>query len=206
MSVAQVALQRLRHAHKTGRMYSSPEELDAVGLHLAHSWFLSQTPERPFEETFTWWRALGGPFAGDAEEHAAMRAAMFAEEVVQARSQVVLGFGAVWAELARHGEAEKVLSPHLEALLDEPERIAQPDLLNMVLFALMGLVAEDAQAYVEALGRVREKVGGHPLRPLHIVAPPGPTVAQLTYTRKFTSWDAVLAGLSAVLADLEARR
>lgn len=194
---------RLKHAVKTARMWGSPEELEAAGRHFAHVWLATRTPGWRFEQTHALWRALGGPFADDADEHAVMRSRMWAEREADARVQVVSGYLVVWTGLERHPVREAAVGPWLEHLLDFPEEAGTPDLLNMVLFSLMGFVAASPQAYVEALAAERERVGGHPLRPFHIVGARGPSDAGLTYTRNFTTWDRVASGLSQVLAQLE---
>ena len=95
------------------------------------------------------------------------------------------------------------MAPWIEALLDFPEQVGSPDRLNMVLFALMGFVAADPQRYVAALSLERHRIGGHELRALPVVAPPGPTEAALTYTRNFQSWARVTEGIIAVMKELE---
>jgi len=192
---------RLRHLAKTARMWGSPEELEAAATHFTHVWLASRGAWR-FEQTHGLWRTLGAPFAGDADEHALMRSRMYAEREAEARTQVVLGYASVWAELARNAERERRVGPWIEALLDDPSRAGKPDLLNIVLFSLMGFVAAEAPGFVRQLSAVRERVGGHELRGLHIVGQRGPSEAGLTYTRKFTTWDAVTGGIDAVLAHL----
>ncbi len=194
---------RLEQLRASARMWGSPEELEAVAQHFTHVLLASQRPAWSFDQTHALWRLWGAPFAGDAEEHALMRTRMYADKECDARTQVVLGFASVWAGLLRHPEREARVGPWLEALLDEPLKVGKPDLLNIVLFALMGFVAADAPAYVRRLSAVRDRVGGHELRPLHVVAARGPTEASLTYTRKFTTWDAVVQGLDRVLRHLD---
>ncbi len=198
-------LQRLRQLQKTARMWGSPEELECVALHLTHVLFAARASGWTLEQTFAAWHAQGGPFAADADEHAAMRSKLWGAEEELARSQVVQGFVVVWAGLERDPEREAAVGPWLEALLDGPQRAGTPDRLNMTLFTLMGFVAKDAARYVQALSLERHRVGGHELRPLPVVAPPGPTEAALTYTRNFTSWPRVIEGISAMLEVLEAR-
>lgn len=189
---------RLRHLAKTARMWGSPEELETAATHYTHVWLASRGGWS-FEQTLALWRALGAPFAGDADEHALMRSRMYADREAEARAQVVLGYASVWAELARHAERGPRVGPWIEALLDQPARAGPPDLLNIALFALLGFAAADAPQFVRQLGAVRERVGGHELRALHIVGQRGPSEAGLTYTRKFTTWDAVTRGLGAAL-------
>lgn len=197
-------LERLRALTKTARMWGSPEELECVAMHLSHVLRLSRDAACTFEQTFEAWKALGGPFAGDAEEHAAMRTKMWGADEALARSQVVQGYVVVWTSLERDPAREVVVGPWLEGLIDFPERVGTPDRLNMTLFTLMGFVARDAAAYVKALGLERHRIGGHELRALPVVAPPGPSDAALTYTRNFTSWPRVIEGIAAMVARLEA--
>jgi len=195
-------LARLTHLTKTYRMWGSPAELEAVAQHFSHTLLASRDPAWTFEQTLALWKELGGPFAGDAGEHAVMRERMYGSHVDQARAQVVQGFVLVWTMLDRQPLYEAKVGRHLEAVLDHPADAGPPDLLNMVLFALMGFVARDPQAYVAALNEQRLRIGGHELRPLHVVAPPGPTEAALTYGRNFTTWDAVVKGVGAVAQHL----
>lgn len=184
-------------------MWGSPEELECVALHFTHVLLSHRTPGWTFEQTSLRWKVLGAPFAQDADEHADMRSKMWGEEVLRSRTQVVEGFLVVWTGLARHPEREAAFAPVLEGLLDFPERAGTPDRLNMVLFALMGFVAADPQRYVAALSLERHRIGGHELRALPVVAPPGPSDAALTYTRNFQSWARVTDGILAVAKHLE---
>jgi hypothetical protein len=199
----QACVQRLKQLTKTARMWGSPEELECVALHLTHVLYAHREKEWSLEKTFATWQALGAPFAGDAEEHAAMRSKMWGADEELARSQVVQGFVVVWAGLERDPEKEAVVGPWLEQLLDAPRLAGTPDRLNMTLFALMGFVARDPSRYVQALNLERHRIGGHELRALPVVAPPGPSEAGLTYTRNFTSWPKVIEGIGAMLARLE---
>lgn len=183
-------------------MWGSPEELECVALHFTHVLLTTRSKEWTFEQTFEKWKAAGGPFARDAQEHAYMRSKMWGEEVARSRTQVVEGFLVVWTGLARLPEREAAFGPWIEGLLDFPERAGTPDRLNMVLFALMGFVAADPQQYVAALGLERHRVGGHELRALPVVAPPGPSEAALTYMRNFESWARVTDGIAAVMKSL----
>ena len=194
---------QLRHLTKTATMWGSPEELEAVAQHFTHVWLSAQTPGWRFEETFALWQKHGSPFAADPETHAALRTRFWAEHVETARVQVVTGFVTLWAELPRHSEREALLAPWVETLLDAPHLAGLPDRLNAILFALMGFVAAEPAAYVELLRRERERIVGSPLRGLHIVAPPGPTEAALTYGAPFSSWQAVRRGVETVLEALE---
>lgn len=195
---------RLRHMTKTARMWGSPEELETAAQHLVHVALVARTPGWTFEQTHALWLEVGGPFAGDADEHAAMRSKMWREEEALARVQVIAGFAAVWALLDRDPEREAAVGPWLEVLLDEPGQAGTPDRLNMVLFALMGFIARAPERFVEALAAERERIGGHGLRPLCVVGPQGPTEASVAWTRKFTSWGQVVDGIEAVLARLDA--
>lgn len=196
MSDLRAALDARLHAlTRNARMWGSPEELEAVALHFTHARRLVDDPAWTFEQTFEQWKARGGPFAQDAEAHAAMRARMWGEAIEQARRQVVEGYLVVWTSLAREPSREALLSKHLEGLLDFPERISTPDRLNMVLFALMGFVAVDPQRYVHALNLERHRIGGHELRPFPVVAPRGPSDAASPWGRHFSSWDRVLGAL-----------
>ncbi len=200
MSALEAAvLRRLQDLSKTARMWGSPEELEGVALHFTHVLLAARTPGWTLEQTHERWAALGGPFAADRDEHAAMRAKMWGEHEAKAREQVLQGFLVVWAGLARQPEREAVFGPWIEALLDFPQHAGSPDRLNTTLFALMGFVAADPQKYVTALNLERHRIGGHELRPLHVVAPPGPTEAALTYTRDFQSWGRVVEGIGAVV-------
>jgi len=196
-------LARLLHLRKSARMWASPDELEAVGQHFTHVLLASRVTGWSFEQTQGLWATHGAPFAGDADEHASMRTRLWGEHLETARSQVALGFVSIWAGLDRDPEREPKVTPWLEALLDAPRLAGSPDRLNAVLFALMGFVAKDPQAYVAHLSREREHAGGHSLRPLHVVGPPGPTEAHLTYTRKFTSFSAVAEGIGRVVEALE---
>lgn len=198
----QAVLARLTGLTKTARMWGSPEELEAVAQHFTHVLFLSRTRDWKFEQTFEKWRAVGCPFADDADEHAAMRSKMWGEETGLARVQVVQGFVVVWAGLERQAEREAICGPWIEALIDGPDLAGTPDRLNMILFALMGFVAADPQKYVQALNVERHRIGGHELRALPVVAPPGPTDAAHTYTRNFTSWPKVIDGINAMVGSL----
>ena len=181
-------------------MWGSPEELECVAIHFTHVLLARRAPDWTFEKTFEHWRSLGGPFADDPEEHANMRAKLWGEQELKARTQVVEGFLVVWTGLARHPDREAAFAPLIEELLDFPERAGTPDRLNMTLFALMGFVAADPPKYVAALSLERHRIGGHELRALPVVAPPGPSEASLTYTRNFQSWARVTEGISAALA------
>ncbi|MEW5739390.1 MAG: hypothetical protein AB1938_10715 [Myxococcota bacterium] len=194
---------RLEHMVKTARMWGSPEELETAAQHVVHVWLSVRTPGWTFEQTHALWAEAGGPFAQDADEHAVMRSKMWREEEALARMQVVAGFATVWSMLDREPSREAAVGPWLERLLDEPGLAGTPDRLNMVLFTLMGFVARTPERFVEALKGERERIGGHGLRPLCVVAPPGPTEAAVAWTRKFTSWSRVVQGIEAVLARLK---
>lgn len=187
---------------KTARMWGSPEELECAALHFTHVLLLSRDATWTLEMTKAKWASLGGPFARDPEEHLGMREKMYGADEARARAQVVQGFVVVWAALHRHPEREAAVGPWLETLLDGPHLIETPDRLNMTLFALMGFVAAEPQAFVQALNLERHRIGGHELRPLPVVAPPGPTDAGVTYTRDFQSWHRVIEGITAVSAAL----
>lgn len=193
-------LRRLSELPRAARMWGSPEELECVALHFSHVLLSTRTEGWTLEQTFERWKSLGAPFAQDAEEHAAMRSKMWGEEVLRARTQVVEGFLVVWTGLQRHPEREAAFGPWIERLLDFPEQAGTPDRLNMTLFALMGFVAADPQGYVAALSLERHRIGGHELRALPVVGPPGPTEAALTYTRKFVSWARVTEGIARVVS------
>lgn len=199
-------ISRLNHARTVLRMWGSPEELEAVAEHFVHVVLSNRTPTWRFEDTHALWLQHGGPFAADADEHAEMRTRLWADAVEQARTQVAHGYLSVWAALQREPEREARSTEWIEALLDAPRLAGTPDRLNAVLFALIGFVATDPQAFVTHLGAERERVGGHSLRPLHVVAPMGPSDAGLQYTRKFTSWEAVSNGIARVLAALPSLR
>lgn len=181
-------------------MWGSPEELESVAMHFSHVLLSTRTPGWTLEQTFERWKSLGAPFAQDADEHAAMRSKMWGEEVVRAQGQVVEGFLVVWTGLSRNSEREVAFGPWIERLIDFPDQAGTPDRLNMILFALMGFVAAEPQAYVAALGLERHRIGGHELRALPVVGPPGPTDASHTYTRSFVSWSRVTEGISAVVS------
>lgn len=195
-------LRRLQDLPKTARMWGSPEELECVALHFTHVLLAARTPGWTLAQTSARWTALGAPFAADADEHAAMRSKLWGEHVGQAREQVVQGFLVVWTGLRRQPEREAAVGPWIESLLDFPLQAGTPDRLNMALFALMGFVAADPQQYVTALNLERHRIGGHELRALHVVAPPGPSEAALSYTRNFQSWPRVLEGIAAVVQAL----
>ncbi len=192
-------LARLSSLPKTARMWGSPEELECVALHFSHLLLCTRSAEWTFEQTFERWKTLGAPFAQDADEHAAMRTRMWGADEETARKQVVEGFLVVWTALKRNPEREAVFGPWIEGLLDFPERAGSPDRLNMTLFALMGFVAAEPQAYVTALELERHRIGGHELRALPVVAPPGPSDASLNYTRNFQSWGRVTEGVTAMV-------
>lgn len=194
---------RLRHLAKTATMWGSPEELEAVAQHLTHVWLVSRTPGWTFTDTYALWQRHGTPLAADPETHAALRTRFWGEHLETARAQVVMGFVSIWAALERHPAREAAVAPWLEAVLDEPQLAGTPDRLNAVLFALMGFVAADPSAYVALLQKERERIGGHGLRALHIVAPEGPTVSAFAYGAPFTSWSSVRRGVEAVLDALE---
>lgn len=198
-------LARLGHLRKALRMWGSPEELEAVAQHFTHVLLRARSPGWQFEETWALWVREGAPFAKDPEEHAEMRSRLWADHLETARSQVTLAYASVWAALARDAEREHRLGPWIEALLDAPQLAGPPDRLNAILFALIGFVATDPQAYVNHLALERERTGGHPLRPLQVVAPPGPSEAGLSWTRRFTSWDDVANGIERVTATVAKR-
>jgi hypothetical protein len=193
---------RLQHVRKVLRMWGSPEELEVVAEHFTHVLLASRSPGWTFEQTHALWASHGGPFAGDADEHAVMRARLWAEHVETARQQVTFGYASVWAALRREPDRERFVGPWIETVLDTPRLAGTPDRLNAVLFALIGFVATDPQAYVAHLSAERDRRGGHELRPFHVVAPPGPTEAALPYGRKFVTWDAVSSGIGRVLGAL----
>ncbi len=195
-------LARLSHVRGALRMWRSPEELEAVAEHFTHVLLSAHRPGWTFEQTHALWMKHGGPFAKDPDEHADMRSRMWGEQLETARSQVTLGFVEIWALLDRDAEREALMTPWIEELLDAPKLAGAPDCLSAVLFSLIGFVARDPQAYVTHLSAERERVGGHPLRPFHIVGPPGPSEAALTYTRKFSSWEAVSTGIERVVKAL----
>lgn len=197
---------RLRHMTKTAKMWGSPQELECAAMHFTHLALAAKSPSWSLEQTVEFWRGCGAPFAdeSDSAEHDAMRSRMWGEHEAEAVGQVVQGYAVVWATLERHPEREAHATPLIEALLDSPQLAKSPDRLNMVLFAVMGFVAKDAVRFVEALNAERLRIGGHELRPLPIVAPFGPSDAGLTYVRKFTTWERVIAGITGVLTHLEA--
>lgn len=201
-SLEAAILRRVADLPKTARMWGSPAELECVALHFTHVLLATRTPGWKLVQTHEHWKAAGAPFAADAEEHAAMREKMWGDDVAKARDQVVQGFLVVWTGLERNREREPSFGPWIEALLDFPQQVATPDRLNMVLFALMGFVAANPQAYVTALNLERHRVGGHELRALPVVAPPGPSEAALTYTRNFQSWPRVVEGITAMVKSL----
>ncbi len=199
-------LARLLHVRQSLRMWGSPEELEAVAEHFTHVLLAARTPGWTFEETHTFWTNHGAPFAADAEEHALMRSRLWAEHVDVARTQVRMGYLSIWTALARDPERERCLLPWIERLLDEPSRAGTPDRLNAVLFALIGFVARDPHQYLEQLGQQRSLIGGHALRPFHVVAPPGPSEVHLPYTRAFDSWAKVAEGIASIVAALESKK
>ncbi|MDX2014465.1 MAG: hypothetical protein SFW67_29980 [Myxococcaceae bacterium] len=193
---------RLEHVRKALRMWGSPEELEAVAEHFTHVLLAARSPGWTFEQTHALWVSHGGPFAGDADEHAVMRSRMWAEHLETARQQVTFGYASVWAALRREPDREHFTGEWIETVLDTPRLAGTPDRLNAVLFALIGFVATDPQAYVAHLSAERDRTGGHALRPFHVVAPPGPTEAALPYGRSFVTWEAVSSGIGRVLAGL----
>ncbi len=195
-------VQRLRGALKTARMWGSPEELEGVACHFSHVLLGARTAGWTWAQTEGLWRELGGPFALDAEEHRVVRERLWGSNVDLAREQVVSGFACVWAALGRRADREARLGPWLETLLDRPTTVPSPDVLDAVLFALMGFVASDANRYVELLSSERRRIGGHGLRPLHLVGPSGASGAGHTWTRRFESWDRVTQGVEGFLARL----
>ena len=128
-----------------------------------------------------------------------MRQKLWASQEQTAQVQVVSGFVCVWAALPRDATREPHLAPWIEHLLDHPEVAQSPDRLNMVLFALMGFVAADAEHFVRLMHVERTRIGGHELRALSVVAAPGPSEASLGYGRNFTSWEQVTRGIGAVV-------
>ncbi len=202
MSLESAILRRLAELTKTARMWGSPEELEAVAMHFSHVLLSMRHEGWTFEQTWEHWKTHGHPFADDAEEHAAMRSKMWGADEAISRSQVVQGYLVVWTGLERQPEREAKFGPWIEGLIDFPERISTPDKLNMVLFALMGFVAADPQRYVQALNLERHRIGGHELRALPVVAPPGPSESALPYTRSFQSWAKVVEGINAVVKAL----
>lgn len=193
---------RLMHMAKTARMWGSPEELEAAAQHLFHVACASARPGWAFDDTRALWLGAGGPFAGDAEVHAEMRAKLWQDDEALARGQVVTGYAVVWAQLERQAAREAEAGPWVERLLEEPGLAGTPDRLNMTLFALMGFVAADAARYVGALEVERARVGGHGLRPLCAVGPPGPAVASAAWARRFSSWHRVAEGVEGLAGRL----
>jgi hypothetical protein len=189
---------RLDTLGKTARMWGSPQELEAVAEHFFHLLWSIGREGWTWDDTLARWTSLGGPFAADDAEHAAMRRALWGAHEDQARAQVVQGFVVVWAGLERDVERERAAGGWLETLLDAPALAHSADRLNMVLFALMGFIAADPKKFVQALGLERHRIGGHELRSLCVVGPRGPSDAALTYTRNFTSWLEVTAGIDAM--------
>jgi len=194
---------RLRQLAKTATMWGSPEELEAVAQHLTHVWLRARTPGWRFEDTHALWSEYGAPLAGDPETHAALRTHFWGEHLETARAQVVMGFVGLWPQLERHPVREHAVAPWLETLLDAPQLAGTPDRLNAILFGLMGFIAADPALYVELLRGERMRIGGHGLRQLHVVAPPGPVETAFSYSAPFTSWAAVRGGIEAVLEALE---
>ncbi len=199
MSVEESLIARLRGMTKTARMWGSPAELECAALHFSHVLWAQRAPEWTLANTQQRWASAGGPFAQDEAAHAAMRAKLYGGEEERARVQVVQGFVVVWASLAREPAREAAAGTWVETLLDTPQLAGAPEQLNMALFALMGFVAADAQAYVQALSVERHRVGGHELRPLAVVAPPGPADVAATYAGSFQSWGRVIDGISQVM-------
>lgn len=196
-------IERIAGLTRNATMWGSPEELEAVAVHFSHVLLAAKEPDWTLEKTKDRWKV---PFAGDAEEHAAMRSRMWGTEVELSRVQVVQGFLVVWTGLERNADREALFAPWIEALLDVPQRAGSPDRLNMILFALMGFVAANPQAYVQALNLERQRIGGHELRPLPVVAPRGPTDAGMTWGRNFTTFPKVVEGIAAMVAALRAQR
>lgn len=194
---------RLTHVKKALKMWGSPEELEAVAEHFTHVLLMARTPGWTLEQTHALWMTHGAPFAADADEHAAMRAKLWAEHLETSRGQVAIGYLTIWTALDRDPEREALLATWIESLLDEPRLAGTPDRLNAVLFALIGFVARDPQAYVNHLASERTRIGGHALRPFHVVAPAGPSEVHLPYTRNFTSWESVSSGITRVVEALE---
>ncbi|MFT3706430.1 MAG: hypothetical protein QM817_02060 [Archangium sp.] len=199
-------IDRIAALTRNAKMWGSPEELEAVALHFSHVLLMAREPEWTLEKTFERWKAQGCPFAADADEHAAMRSRMWGTDIEKARVQVVQGFLVVWTGLERNADREALFGTWIEALLDGPQRAGTPDRLNMILFALMGFVAANPQNYVNALNLERQRIGGHELRPLSVVAPSGPTDAGVSWGRNFTSWAKVIEGIDAMVARLREER
>lgn len=197
-------LQRLAGALKTARMWGSPQELEGVARHFTHVVLAARASEWTLARTDAVWTEHGGPFALDAEEHQAIRERLWGDQEAQAREQVVQGHACVWAALGRRADREAFIGPWLETLLDRPATVATPDVLDAVLFALMGFVAQDPARYVEQLSQERRRIGGHGLRPLHVVGPSGVRDASHTWTRRFDSWDRVIDGVRTVVSVLPA--
>ncbi len=195
---------RLRHMTKTARMWGSPDELEAAAVPLTHLWLTASAPTHRFAQTLELWRQLGGPFAGDVEEHSIMRTRMWRHEESQSRTQVVTGYTAIWVALERDPVRGTAAEGWVDALLREPTLAGTPDRLNVSQFALVGFASAEPTRFIDALTAQRLLIGGHELRPLPIVAPPGPNEASLTYGRNFTTWKQVAAGIERVLTQLEA--
>ncbi|MBL8914720.1 MAG: hypothetical protein JNM17_28705 [Archangium sp.] len=196
-------IDRIAALTRNATMWGSPEELEAVAVHFTHVLLTAKEPEWTIEKTLERWK---GPLAGDAEEHEAMRSRMWGAELEKSRVQVVQGFLVVWTGLERNSDREALFGPWIEALLDVPQRAGTPDRLNMILFALMGFVAANPQAYVQALNLERHRIGGHELRPLPVVAPSGPTDAGMTYGRNFKTFPKVIEGIGAMVTTLRGER
>ncbi len=197
MTVRRALLERLTHLAKTARMWRSPHELEAVALHVSHALALAHDPTQPFAASQ---EAFGGPWAQDELARKRLTLAMWGAQEGLAQAQVVAGSASLWASLERNPEREAVVGPWLEAVLDRPSLVGAPDCTNAVLFALLGFVAANPVAYAEQVSRTRAQLGGDPLRPFHVVAPPGPTEVHLAYTANFTSWDRVRGAIDAAVA------
>lgn len=199
-------LARMTQLVRRPRMWGCPEELEAVSQHFSHVLLCARTPGWSFAQTLDCWRQVGAPLAKEPEEHAAMRARLWGGAEDVARGQVLEGLGRVWEGLARLPERAGRVGPWISELLAHPQLVPRPDVLEMVLFTLMGFVASSPHDFVALVAAERERTGGHAHRALHVVGPPGPSAACLTWTRRFESWDQLTAGVQALVALLEAPR
>ena len=195
---------RLKQVLKTARMWGSPAEFEAAVLHLAHVSLSLEEPGATVATTRARWARHFALSDDDVAEHARMRSRFWQTEEETARAQVVQGYVVLWAAAPRHSSREAALTPIIESLIDGPHQAGTPDTLNAALFTLMGFASPDLPKFAQLLAFERQRVGGHDLRPFHIVAAPGPSDAALPYMYQFKDWPRVIEAAQTFIAELPA--
>ncbi len=193
---------RLQQVVTAARMWGSPAEFEAALVHLSHLAFIARDTSWSFAQTSARWRTHYQRSADDDAEHRVMRTRFWQMEEETARAQVVQGYVVLWAAAPRLAHRESLLTPVIEGLLDAPHTAGTPDVLNAALFSLMGFASSDLMKFAQLLAMERQRIGGHDLRPFHIVGALGPNDAAITYGYRFTDWPQLLSAAKAFVAEL----